>query len=244
MSEGASVDQSGSVELLWGRRDRPARGPRPALSLETIAQAAMDIADAEGLAAISMQRVAGDLGFTKMSLYRYVASKSELIAVMIDRAVGDPPDLSTIPGGWRPRLEEFVRLLTQVWEDHPWLPWATMGDRVMGPREVGWIESALSALSDTNLTGGERLDAVYLLFGHIRNTQSMSTAGTQPWGADKQLKVGIADLIRDHADTFPALTEAIEATADAAHDNGRAFGLALILDGLATLIAARPSSPS
>src|SRR3954462_8643105 len=63
-------EQAGTVELLWGLRERPTRGPKPALSIERIADAAVAVADAEGLAAVSMQRVASELDFTKMSLYR------------------------------------------------------------------------------------------------------------------------------------------------------------------------------
>ncbi|WP_432758609.1 TetR/AcrR family transcriptional regulator [Streptomyces lydicamycinicus] len=84
-------DQAGSVELLWGGRERPSRGPKPALSLERITRTAIALADTGGLGAVSMQRVAAELDFTKMSLYRYVPGKSELVALMIDRAMGEPP---------------------------------------------------------------------------------------------------------------------------------------------------------
>ncbi|GAA3448131.1 TetR/AcrR family transcriptional regulator [Planomonospora venezuelensis] len=221
-----------------GARTKSARGPRPALSLESIARTATDIADAEGLAAISMQRVAADLGFTKMSLYRYVASKNELLAVMIDTAVGEPPDLSAVPG-WRPRLEEFARQLAEVWTRHPWLPQITLGERFMGPREVGWIESAVAALHGTGLTGRERLDAVFLLFGHMRYTQSMATAGTQPWTAGEEPGSDMTELMTRYAERFPALTAAIDGARGAPHDNGRAFGLRCLLDGLGTLIEER-----
>jgi AcrR family transcriptional regulator len=132
------------TDPLWSDRERRERKPRMGLSLLRIAEAAIAVADTDGIDAVSMQRVAEDLGFTKMSLYRHVANKAELVNVMIDIAVGEPPDLSTIRDGWRPRLEEFVRQLTAVWQRHRWIPGATVGGRTMGPREVGWIESALN----------------------------------------------------------------------------------------------------
>lgn len=91
-SNGANTfgDQAGCVEVLWGPGPRPTRGPKPALSLERIARAGIEAADSDGLAAISMQRVAERLGFTKMSLYRYVPGKAELIALMTDTAIGAP----------------------------------------------------------------------------------------------------------------------------------------------------------
>lgn len=230
-------ETDGVVELLWSGREPSTRGPKPALSIGRIATVAMTIADTEGLAAVSMHRVAGELDFTKMALYRYVSGKAELLAVMIEAAVGEPPDLAGVPGGWRPRLQEFARLLAVSWERHPWLPWATIGDRVMGPREVGWIECAVGALEDTRLTGVERMDAVFVLFGHIRNTQSMTTAGTQPWTSDKQVAPAMRNLLAVHGGRYPSLTSAVGTADRAPHDNGRAFGLRLILDGLAARIA-------
>ena len=145
--------QGGTVELLWGLREPPSRGPKPTLSIGRIAQAAIDIADADGLAAVSMQRVADALDVTKMALYRYLAGKAELLACMIEQAVGDPPDLAHLSGGWRPRLQAWARQMWASWDCHPWLPGATTGDRVMGPRELGWTECAVGALAGTGLSG-------------------------------------------------------------------------------------------
>src|ERR1700754_3434178 len=117
----SELPAEGTIQLLWGLREGPTRGPKPVLSLERIAQAAVDIADVEGLAAVSMQRVAADLDFTKMSLYRYVTGKDELVAAMIDLAVGEPPAVGDLPGSsWRPRIEAWVRLLAETWDAHPW----------------------------------------------------------------------------------------------------------------------------
>ena len=71
-----------SLELLWGRREVGRRGPKPGLNVDAIVAAAVDIANAEGLAAVSMARVAKAVGFTTMSLYRYVTNKDELLQLM------------------------------------------------------------------------------------------------------------------------------------------------------------------
>lgn len=230
-----------TAALLWGLREPRSRGPRPGLTIAGIAGAAVEIADADGLDGLSMQRVAAALGVTKMALYRYVAGKSDLEAVMIEAAVGDPPDLAAVRDGWRARLEEFARLLAAAWREHPWLPWATVGDRVMGPRELGWVESAVAALDGTPLDATERLDAVFVLFGHIRNTQSMSTAGTQPWTGDKRLTPVMHGLLEAHGERYPALHEVFTAGGSLAGsaDNGREFGLLRLLDGLEMLIGRR-----
>src|SRR6266540_5044405 len=212
-------------------------------SVERIARAAIEIADADGFAAVSMQRVASHLGFTKMALYRYVADKAELLAIMIETAAGEPPDLGRVPGGWRPKLEEWAHRLRARWQRHRWLPAVTVGHRVMGPKEVGWTECAVGALADTPLDGPERMDAVFLLSGHIRNTQSASMAGTQPWTTERALSPAVTELLHAHRDRFPALIAAAGG-GGASGDNGWRFGLDRILDGLELLITQRASAPS
>jgi AcrR family transcriptional regulator len=233
----SEVPADGTIQLLWGLRDGPTRGPKPVLSLERIAQAAVDIADAEGLAAVSMQRVAADLDFTKMSLYRYVTGKDELVAAMIDLAAGDPPVVADLPGRtWRPRIEAWVGLLGEAWDAHPWLPWVTMGDRVMGPNETGWTEASATILAETGLSVPERMALARMLGGHVRATMSVSTAGTQPWVNRRQ-----AALLEEHADRFPALVTMLRDGEPDPPDNGREFGLRLILDGVERLVAERTS---
>src|SRR5215467_11230149 len=80
-----------SVATAWGVRDRPHKGPKPGLSLERIVAAAVRVADAEDLTAVSMSQVAAKLGTAPMSLYRYVTAKDELLALMQDAAYDPSP---------------------------------------------------------------------------------------------------------------------------------------------------------
>src|SRR6187401_87608 len=89
------------VALAWGVAANPQRGPKRELSIERIVDAAVEIADAEGLGAVSMSRVAASLGFTTMSLYRYVTSKDDLILLMQEGAVLPPVPDESIERGWR-----------------------------------------------------------------------------------------------------------------------------------------------
>ena len=80
-----------SVAAAWGVRDQPRKGPKPALTLPRIVEAAIKVADTEGLDAVSMSRVAAEAGAAPMSLYRHVSAKEELIEHMVDTAWGLPP---------------------------------------------------------------------------------------------------------------------------------------------------------
>ncbi len=211
-------------ELLWRGRQPARHGPKPTLTLEAITTAAVAIADEQGLDAVSMQAVADVVGFTKMSLYRHVASKSELVAVMIEQAVGEPPTFQRRTS-WRRRITTWADRLAEQWRRHPWLPDAATGHRAMGPREIAWTECVLAALEDLELTPSERMDIAFLLAGLMRSTQSLESSGTHAW-----YEPAHRSLLEDRAEEFPATLAVV--TAQASADLGRAFGLTLVLDGV------------
>ncbi|MGI5257891.1 TetR/AcrR family transcriptional regulator [Streptomyces angustmyceticus] len=235
-------DQAGSVEVLWGGRERPSRGPKPALSLERITRTAMALADAGGLGAVSMQRVAAELDFTKMSLYRYVPGKSELVALMIDTALGEPPAAAEPAAsgrdgsGWRAALRAWAGALAAVYQRHPWLLETAVGPRVMGPHELGWTDRALAALAGTGLTGGERLDAVVVVTGHVRTLAQVSAptgpGGARATGPEEAMSAALNELLAGRADRFPAVAAALADSGGASRDQAWEFGLERILDGL------------
>jgi AcrR family transcriptional regulator len=223
-----------TADFFWAPRPRPTRGPKPALTLGQIADAAIAIADAEGLAAVSMQRVAADLGYTKMSLYRYLPGKTELIAAMLERALGAPP---AIGGDWREALTAWARNLLGAYESHVWSLEASAGRRPIGPHEVAWMESALAVLPP-GLTGAERLDAVATVAGHVR-----MIAG-QFGGAESDLAAAMGMVVRGHADRYPAVVAALtDVAAHGGADDAFDFGLGRILDGLGVLVAQRIEKP-
>src|SRR5690606_24295200 len=107
MSSPAPDELPRIVQLAWGLDDRGTRGPRRTLTLEQVLDAAIAVANEEGFAALSMSRVAKQLGFTTMSLYRYVDSKDQLVELAWDRALGPPPELPA-EGDWRDRLDAWA----------------------------------------------------------------------------------------------------------------------------------------
>jgi AcrR family transcriptional regulator len=235
-----SDERSQTARLLWGPHPKPSRGPKPTLSLDRIAQAGAEIADAEGLAAVSMQRVAGLLDVTKMALYRYVPGKAELVALMVETAIGEAPPPNGTRRDWREQLGDWARQLVTVLHRHPWLLDATVGPRVMGPRELAWMEQALAALDDTGFSGAERMDAVVLLAGHVRGIAQQARAAGPAGNPEAQLSVTLGELMQAHGKHYPALTAALaSATQHGGQDQALEFGLQRILDGLGLLIAQR-----
>ncbi|WP_327257839.1 TetR/AcrR family transcriptional regulator [Streptomyces sp. NBC_01244] len=234
-----------AVRLLWGPPVKPARGPKRGLTLEGIAGAGVALADTEGLAGVSMQGVAGRLAVTKMALYRYVPGKAELVSLMVEAAIPDPSVLDGRPvgEGWRERLAVWARELLAGFRAHPWLLEATVGARVMGPVEVGWMERALAALDGCGLTGAEAIDAVVLVSGHVRGIAEQERAmagGAAGEGPDAQLTSVLGEVMRVHGEKYPALGAALASVAETGgQDQALDFGLERILDGLGLLVAER-----
>ncbi|MDX2967845.1 TetR/AcrR family transcriptional regulator [Kribbella solani] len=223
------------TELLWGKQPVPSRGPKPAVTLAEIAEVAIRIADAEGLDAVSMQRIAGELPVTKMALYRYVPGKTELVAVMSDLAMGAPPERAELP--WREALRTWAMDLYDGFTKHPWLLQSTIGRRLLGPNELAWIERGVAALAGTKLTGGEQLDSILVITSHVRNIAQQSTTfpGHSTGLTEEDMQQALGAILNSEADRFPHLTAAMRTSAGS-ENQGLEFGLDRILDGLDLLI--------
>src|SRR5580698_2818753 len=109
------------LDLLWGRREPGSRGPRRGLAVDDIVGAAVRVADAEGLEAVSMARVAKELGRTPMSLYRYVTSKDELLQLMWNASAEGAENLVLDGDGWRDRLRQWALIQREMMDRHPWI---------------------------------------------------------------------------------------------------------------------------
>ncbi|WP_051717362.1 TetR/AcrR family transcriptional regulator C-terminal domain-containing protein [Streptomyces sp. NRRL F-5727] len=222
--------------LLWGEEEPPARGPKPSLTATGIAEAAVAIADAEGLDAVSLARVAQEFDVTAMALYRYVPGKTELVDLMVDLAIGPPPALGDLPAGWRPRLTAWARQCLALYRRHPWILTATgMRRRIMGPRQLDWLEAALAALDGTGLSTAQRHDTFLLLVGHVRAVAQQDVdhdaAESEEWARLT------AQALARHEHRYPALAEAVATGAFAPREaDPLDFGLERILDGVAALM--------
>jgi AcrR family transcriptional regulator len=254
---GGRGDPVRSMALLW-RDEVPApasgRGPKPGLTVDRIVAAATELADAEGLAALSMRRVAERLGVGTMSLYTYVPSKAELIDVMYDAACRPAPETGddTSDGdGWRPRLAAIARANWDLYRRHPWmLEVMAMARPPLGPNSIAVYERDLRAVDGIGLTDLEMDSVVNLVSVYVQGA-----ARTAVDAAGSERDTGISDA--EWWDTYaPLLAKVFDASRypvaarvgavageayQAAYDpvHGFEFGLERILDGVEALVVAR-----
>ncbi|MEO3788873.1 TetR/AcrR family transcriptional regulator [Nonomuraea sp. B10E15] len=163
------------IELAWHasrareRGEPPRPGPRRGLSLERIVEAAINLADREGLGAVSLARVAAALGTVTTSLYRHVRSKDDLVVVMRDAAAAPPAGLpDPDPARWRESLAATAWQIYDLFRRHPWVLQVPAFGPPDTPNDLLWGERMLKALSGTRLSPHDRLRAVTLIFGYVR----------------------------------------------------------------------------
>jgi AcrR family transcriptional regulator len=162
------LETSGRGPSIWIRPERAARGPAPEHSRAEIAAAGVALADASGLAAVTMRSAAAAIGTAPASLYRYVATRDELVELMADQVYGEMSYHE--PGSGDP-VADLLRLARQsraIYHRHPWLLDVPATGTLPGPNAVAFIEHTLAALAAVELTGPEKLVTVGLFSGVVR----------------------------------------------------------------------------
>lgn len=249
MESGHNGDTSAvrGLELLWGLGERPKRGRRPAFTLEQIVRTAVGIADAEGLATVSMRRIAERLGCTTMSLYRYVPGKAELLDLMMDTVMGEVPLADAAPGDWRTRLELSARADWGLYHRHPWILRLPVGRPALGPNGSAWYESVLRVLTATGLPPAALVNVFDLLDAYVRGAARdfLDAAAVERHSGitDEQWRAARAhfwDAIFVPA-RYPVLAS-LRAAGALHHprDRGFEFGLQRVLDSIETFVRNQP----
>lgn len=239
------MDETRPLERVWERHLRPQSEPKQGLSAARIVAAAIEVADAHGIGAVSMSRVAGALGFTTMSLYRHVGSKEELLLLMQDSAVGPPPGPPAEGEVWRPGLERWAWAILRSFRLHPWfLQTIPMTGAPATPNQLAWLEVGLRALGGTALTEAEKMTTILLVDAHVLGDLLFAATGDASEGAGAGYLSTLFRVL--DPESFPALLRAAEGGAfddsddpAAVRDAEFAFGLARILDGVERLLESR-----
>ncbi|WP_309237259.1 TetR/AcrR family transcriptional regulator [Actinomadura sp. BRA 177] len=164
---------------IWSIPEGQGRGSRPAYSRAQITGAAIRIADADGLDAASMRRIAADLGTGAMSLYRYVPSRDDLIELMIDHVLleADVPERPT--GDWRADLTLIAENTRRMWLRHPWLAGLQRPRATFGPNRMRLLEFAFGALDV-----GFPIDEIFILLDMLNGYVERVVRGEIEWARE------------------------------------------------------------
>ncbi|KAA0024720.1 TetR/AcrR family transcriptional regulator [Antrihabitans cavernicola] len=241
---GGEVEIPDFLRQLWTGVDVARPGPKRGVDLATIAAAGVAIADAKGLAAVSMRNVAAELGLTSMALYRYVKSKEELVTLIVDEAFGIPDYADEPDASWRELLNAWAQANRGKLVQHPWVMEVAVNEPPLLPHQIAWMERGLAAFADTGLEQQEKLSSMLLVDVYVRGQTQLSVGFGGDTDAGELYGRRLMQLI-DH-ERFPRITDALMSGAleddnsDFAVDEFR-FGLDTVFDGIAARIAARAS---
>jgi AcrR family transcriptional regulator len=232
-------------QLLWEDRTPATRGPKAAVTPDDVVRAAVAIADADGLTAITMHAVAAKLGFTTMALYRYFPNKETLLDAVIDAGTGQPPAFGTPRADWRTEVRDWSLAKRAMLCARPWLAELPFVAAPHGPNWLSWLEAITASLSRTSLKLSDIGAVLSIVDGFTRGASdtAISLARAQAKGispAEWAAGVG-ADLGRAIGDPrFPKFAAIITAPSDESPrslEESFTFGLEIVLDGIEHFIA-------
>lgn len=240
------------LEVVWLRSQQPARGPRPAHSRDEMAAAAIRIADAEGIEAVSMRRVAAELGTGATSLYRYVSRKEDLLDLMADAAIGEEERPERPSGDWRADVRAFAHAERAVNLRHPWLASLASDRTTLGPNALRSAEYALGVIEGLGLDVDEMIVVLTTLMAFVRGYVMGELAEQEAMrrsGVDRdRWMLAHAPYLRQVLEEgrYPLVARVI-LDAEMPHipnrqERGFALGLERLLDGIAAMVPGSAST--
>jgi len=240
-SDNGRADPERGLQLLWRGLDPATRGPKARLTLDQLAGAGVAVADADGLDAVSIRRVAAGLGVGPMSLYTYVPSKIELLELMIDRVFGEierpGTDLT-----WRQRLEFLAAQRWRMFRAHPWVLQYNLSRIPLGPNVLDAVEAMYVAFDGSTLPARQVVSLVGAIEEYLQGAartlavedQEVARTGVSYddfWAARATFWERYFDWAR-----YPMHVKLWEQGGFDGNDRGYEFGLARLLDGIAVLL--------
>lgn len=210
----SQVGESRLLRLAWGVVSPTSRGPRARYVLSEVIEAAVSLADQEGLAAVSLGALAAELELTTTALYRYVDSKETLVHLMVDAAVGDPPELGA--ADWRSNVQRWAGALWGRYTAHPWLAHVQPAGMPRYPHQLAWMDVLLGELDSGPLS--DPLHTALLLDGLARSFGLLMAGASEGAATPDWLREAIAaryprlarELERDWIDIAEEFTTAVE----------------------------------
>ncbi|MCU1642216.1 MAG: hypothetical protein JWN03_2491 [Nocardia sp.] len=242
-----------TLELLWRAPGQggAARGPKQRTTVDAVVDAALEIADGQGLAALTMRSVAAQLGLTPMATYTYVPGKAELLDLMLDTVYQRMPrhELTGMP--WRERVSTIAAENRALLAAHPWVAYVPTTRPPLGPGVAAKYDHELRAFDGLGLADVDMDAALTHVLGFVTSVARIAIdtarAAAESGESDHDWWQRAAPLLERvfSADRYP-LAARVGAAAGQAHDSAYNadhtydFGLARLLDGLATLIETPP----
>jgi len=236
------MDVARTLTLLWREAEPPRRGPRPRHSVDDVVDAAIAIADADGLDAVTMRAVAERLGASPMSLYTYIPGKAELLDLMLDAlylAMARKPFRLQ----WRARLQAVAEANRELYARHPWAARISTARPPLGPGLMAKYEYELAAFDGLGLSDVEMDAALTFLLAFVQGNAVAAQEHADAPGTDADWWATAGPLLARVVDPerYP-LASRVGSAAGAAQggaydaEHAYAFGLERVLDGVAALI--------
>ncbi|GIO52734.1 TetR family transcriptional regulator [Paenibacillus rhizosphaerae] len=242
--EAAKMLPAGAA-LSWGLVKPPQRGPKREMSIDQIVSKAIEIADQDGLAAVSMNRIASALGFTAMSLYRYIPSKDDLLILMQDAACDIPLTPERPPHEWRESMREYVLGTVAIFRKHPWYGDIPILGIPITPNNLRIVDWALRPLRDMPLDDFEKMSIVLLLSGYARHCgmlqrdidRAVQAGSSEEEFSGINYSVALQTLVKpeQYPNLYPIVMSGVysgENEAENTVGDDLEFGLERLLDGI------------
>jgi AcrR family transcriptional regulator len=188
---------------IWELPEGGERGPKPRHSRAAIAAAAVALADAEGVDAVTMRRMAAELGMGTMSLYNYVPTKDHLVQLMIDQVGGEYRYPRRPPRDFRAAIVDLARQGRDITRRHPWLPRVMHRPPAMGPNAVRYVDYFLGLLAGSGLDTGTKMEVLGMINGF-----AISYGGMEAALAEERARTGITEQEQVAAQVAPLVSAA------------------------------------